>query len=156
MQNENNNGVIKRVPEQIGNNFNLIPGNSISAFTHLNKVYYQEKPFYSKQGSNVYTLRNKFMNKINAKFIISAINSVIGTLEYGKNTASRLSQYKIQLPTKNNKIDFDFMETFVKELEEERISQLDVYLEAGGLKDYTFPMSPLNWNSRRTKSFRGF
>lgn len=46
------------------------------------------------------------------------------------------SEY-IQLPTKNNKIDFDFMETFINELEEERISQLDVYLKACGLKDYT-------------------
>ena len=60
MQNENNNGVIEKVPKQINNFFNLIPGNSISAFTHLNKVYYQEEPFYSKQGSNVYTLRSTF------------------------------------------------------------------------------------------------
>ena len=129
MQNENNNGIIEKVPEQIGNFFNLIPGNSISAFTHLSKVYYQEEPFYSKQGSNIYTLRSNFLNKQIAKFIISAINAIIGNLEYGKNTASRLIKYAIQLLTKNGKIDFDFMESFIAELE--------AYLAATGLKDYT-------------------
>ncbi len=137
MQNENNNGIIERVPKQIGNHFNLIPGNSISAFTHLNKVYYQEESFYSKQGSNVYTLKSNFLNKKTAKFIISAINSIIGNLEYGKNTASRLIHYEIQLPTKNGAIDFHFMENFIAELENERINKLANYLEVSGLKDYT-------------------
>ncbi|HAJ71488.1 MAG TPA: type II restriction endonuclease subunit R [Methylophilaceae bacterium] len=137
MQNESNNGVIEKVPEQIGNYFNLIPGNSISAFTHLNKVYYQKEPFYSKQGSNVYTLKSNFLNEKVAKFIISAINSIIGNLEYGKNTASRLTEYKIQLPTKNGKINFDFMERFIAELEAERIAELEAYLSASGLKDTT-------------------
>lgn len=137
MQNENNNGIIEKVPEQIGNFFNLIQGNSISAFTHLNKVYYQEEPFYSKQGSNVYTLRSNFLNKQIAKFIIAAINSIIGNLEYGKNTASRLTNYKIQLPTKNGKIDFEFIESFIAELEAQRIAELEAYLLATGIKDYS-------------------
>tara|TARA_R110001606_G_C15386033_1_gene650970 strand:- start:37 stop:1023 length:987 start_codon:yes stop_codon:yes gene_type:complete len=136
MQNDSNNGVVEKVPKQIGNHFNLIPGNSISAFTHLNKVYYQEEPFYSKQGSNVYTLRNKFLNKPISKFIVSAINSVIGIIEYGKNTASRLKNYKIQLPTKNGKIDFDFIESFVAKLENEHILQLENYINEIGLSDY--------------------
>lgn len=134
MQNESNNGVIERVPEQIGNHFNLISGNSISAFTHLNKVYYQEEPFYSKQGSNVYTLKNAFLNKDRAKFIVSAINLTISTLEYGKNTATRLSDNTIQLPIKNGKIDFEFMESFIAELEAQRIAELEAYLIAAGFK----------------------
>ena len=136
MQNENNNGVIERVPEQIGNHFNLIPGNSISAFTHLNKVYYQEESFYSKQGSNVYTLRGEFLNKQTAKFIVSAINSTFGDIEYGKNTASRLVNYKIQLPIKNGQIDFDFMGSFIEELESEYIAELKSYLLIADLKEY--------------------
>jgi hypothetical protein len=137
MQNENNNGIIEKVPEQIGNSFNLIPSNSISAFTHLNKVYYQAEPFYSKQGSNVYTLRSEFLNIKTAKFIISAINLIIGNVEYGKNTASRFINYKIQLPIRNGKIDFEFMESFITELEVECIAKLEAYLLATGLKDYT-------------------
>ncbi len=42
----------------------------------------------------------------------------------------------IELPIKNDNIDFDFMKHFVSELEEERISKLQSYLKATGLKDY--------------------
>jgi hypothetical protein len=43
----------------------------------------------------------------------------------------------IQLPTKNNKIDFEFMESFISELETEHISKLDNYLLDNDLKDHT-------------------
>ena len=153
MQNYNNNGVIEKVPKQIGNCFNLIPENSISAFTHLNKVYYQEEPFYSKQGSNVYTLRSSFLNKQIAKFIISTINSVIGEIEYGKNTASRLKNYKIQLPIlKNGELNFEFMKSFIAELEAELITELEVqhlvelkaYFLATGLKNHRLTIQEQN------------
>ena len=39
------------------------------------------------------------------------------------------------LPTKNNQIDFDFMERFIAELEAERIAELEAYLSVTGLKD---------------------
>ena len=42
----------------------------------------------------------------------------------------------IQLPTKDNQIDFDFMENFIAELEAERIAELKAYLLATGLSDY--------------------
>ena len=42
----------------------------------------------------------------------------------------------IQLPTKNGKIDFEFMESFITELEAERIAELDAYLRTTGLRDY--------------------
>lgn len=67
------------------------------------------------------------------------------------------SEY-IQLPTKNKKIDFDFMETFITELEKERISKLDVYLEASGLKDYNLTVEEqkvlddfenINWGTHK-------
>ena len=45
--------------------------------------------------------------------------------------------YKIQLPTKNGEIDFYFMEHFMAELEAERIAELEAYLSATGLTDYT-------------------
>ena len=137
MQNAENNGFIEKVPEQYGNDFNLIPENSISAFTHLNKVYYQAEPFYSKQGSNIYTLKSNFLKNENALYFCSVINKTIGQIEYGKNTASRLKDYKIQLPIKNGKIDFEFIESFIAELEAERLAELEAYLLAAGLTDYT-------------------
>ncbi len=43
----------------------------------------------------------------------------------------------IHLPTHNGKIDFDFMEEFVAELEAERLAELEAYLKTTGLRDYT-------------------
>ena len=43
----------------------------------------------------------------------------------------------IELPTKNGKIDFEFMEDFVAELEARRVAELEAYLSVTGLKDYT-------------------
>ena len=48
-----------------------------------------------------------------------------------------INNYKIKLPTQNSKIDFDFMESFIADLEAERIADLEAYLLATGLKDYT-------------------
>ena len=42
----------------------------------------------------------------------------------------------IQLPTKDGKIDFDFMDDYISELEEERISELAAYLKISGLDNY--------------------
>ncbi len=43
---------------------------------------------------------------------------------------------KILLPTKNNKIDYDFMNKYISELEARHISELEAYLNVTGLKDY--------------------
>ncbi len=42
----------------------------------------------------------------------------------------------VQLPTQNGKIDFDFMESFIAELEAERVAELSAYLKVSGLNDY--------------------
>lgn len=48
----------------------------------------------------------------------------------------KVENEKISLPTKNGKIDFDFMENFINDLETERIAKLDAYLVENGLHDY--------------------
>ena len=40
------------------------------------------------------------------------------------------------LPTKNGQIDFEFMESFIRELEEERIRELTAYLTVSGFDNY--------------------
>jgi ankyrin repeat protein len=42
---------------------------------------------------------------------------------------------EISLPTKNWKIDFEFMESFIEKLEKEKIEKLNNYLEVSWLKD---------------------
>ena len=65
-----------------------------------------------------------------------------------RNVDETFNNLQIQLPLKENalafsnpcdnikNIDFDFMESFIRELEEERIRELNAYLLATGLKDY--------------------
>lgn len=49
---------------------------------------------------------------------------------------NRFRNSTIQLPTKNGAIDFDFMENFIADLEQERIQTLQAYLQATGLDNY--------------------
>ena len=75
-----------------------------------------------------------------AIFITSAIHkkSYTGEFHYGRNFyAKDADTLNISLPTNNGKIDFEFMESFIAELEAERIADLEAYLLATGLKDYT-------------------
>ncbi|MFM7408742.1 MAG: restriction endonuclease subunit S [Cuspidothrix sp.] len=75
-----------------------------------------------------------------AIFITSAIHkkSYTGEFHYGRNFyAKDADTLNISLPTNNGKIDFEFMESFIAELEAERIAELEAYLLATGLKDYT-------------------
>ncbi|WCC41569.1 restriction endonuclease subunit S [Tenacibaculum finnmarkense] len=71
-------------------------------------------------------------------FIVASIDRVIKNKYSYNNKATKieLKNSKIQLPTKNGKIDFDFMEIFINDLETERIAKLDAYLVENGLNDY--------------------
>lgn len=72
-------------------------------------------------------------------FVTSAIHksSYTGKFDYGRNFyAKDADNLIISLPIKNKKIDFDFMEHFIAELEAERIAELEAYLAATGLKDF--------------------
>lgn len=42
----------------------------------------------------------------------------------------------VELPTKDGEIDFDFMESFVAELEAQRIAELSAYLKVSGFDNY--------------------
>lgn len=64
--------------------------------------------------------------------------SLTGFWYWNQLSSSKLKDlnFTIQLPTKNWKIDFDFMENFIDELEKEKIEKLNNYLEVTWLKDY--------------------
>lgn len=74
------------------------------------------------------------------KFITSAIHKTTytGKYNYGRNFYPKdADTLNIQLPTKENLPDFEFMNSFITELEAERIVALDAHIVAAGLKDYT-------------------
>lgn len=72
-------------------------------------------------------------------FLTSAISKAIyGNYEWTNKAGwERIKNEKIHLPiTEDYEIDFAFMDSFIAELEAERIKELEAYLTVTGLKDY--------------------
>jgi hypothetical protein len=132
-----NNMLSRTVNRQwlIDNNEAPVSGNRIVLGVTLPAVSYQPKEFGASQ---VITAKAKWLNEKNGIFISNSISKLMYQFSY--NQKPGLQIYKdmmIQLPTKNNQIDFQFMESFIAELEAERIAELEAYLLATGLSDYT-------------------
>ena len=68
-------------------------------------------------------------------WIIAAWQKQIPSLGYSRHWKIAKSCI-VELPTKNGKIDFDFMESFIAELEAERVAELSAYLTVSGLDNY--------------------
>jgi len=123
---------------------NLEPNNKGNSLTcsdttlGADTMFYREKDFIGY--SHIQHLVPKFQtfNKSIALTII--IGSIIATakkFDYGnKFNRKEMNATKIQLPAKNSSIDFKFIENFVAEIEAERISKLEKYLNDNGLNDY--------------------
>ena len=134
----NNNG-IKGYLEELTVEPNLENVISISQIGTIVAQIRNEK-WYASQ--NIFSLSARIgYEKLISLFGVSGINkSLSGTFSDGYAnypTLDRLNKLKIQLPTKNSEIDFEFMESFIAELEAERIVELEAYLVATGLKDFT-------------------
>jgi hypothetical protein len=89
---------------------------------------------------NAYLIKPKFnVNEKLLHFFASTIQKSI-KLKFGyENKAGweKVKEEKIQLPTRNGQIDFAFMEAFISELEALRIAELEAYLRATGLADFS-------------------
>ena len=57
----------------------------------------------------------------------------------------------VELPTKDGEIDFDFMESFVAELETQRVAELSAYLTVSGYDNYELSAEELNALQRFTE-----
>ena len=131
-----NNGIISynRLTHNVLNNPNGKP--TILIHSNNQNIVYLETPFYLKDGHGATSvLQCENLNRTNQMFIIAAIDKVIKEkFAYNhKATKIELKKTVIKLPTKNGKPDFDFMESFIAELEAQRIAELTAYLKVSGL-----------------------
>ncbi len=111
--------------------------NTLSFAQDTFSVFYQKEKYFT--GNKVKVLKAKFencnekvMQYLTASFQKSLRNSTWGL----GSTVSSIAETKIELPIENNEIDYEFMESFIAQIEEERIEKLEAYLEVSGLKDY--------------------
>lgn len=99
-------------------------------------MFYQEKDFIGY--SHIQHLVPKFkpFNRSIAKMIISACRVVTSKkYDYGnKFNRDAMNKTKIQLPSKNGKIDFDFIEKYMAVIEKERLTILEDYLKSNGME----------------------
>jgi len=120
------------------NQENINPSGTWSLGLLQMDFFYREKPWYAGQ----------FVRKVVPKINLGKSAVLFFTVLLNKQKKNLLSglvrdvdkaflSAKIQLPIKNGEINFDFMEKFIAELEAERIAELEAYLNATGLKDYT-------------------
>ena len=125
----------------------LNDGNTISFGQDTATMFYQEKPYFTGDKIKILKAKNKKFNKNNAQFFISTMAKAFSAFSWGSSSfnVSIIENQKLTLPTQNGKIDFAFMESFIAELEAERIAELEAeriaeleaYLSATGLQDYT-------------------
>ena len=155
-----NNGIISynQLTSTVLNNSSGKP--TILIHSNNQNIIYLETPFYLKDGHGATSvLQSEKLNEINQMFIIASIDRVIKSKYSYNNKATKieLKNSIINLPTKKGKIDYDFMENFIAELEAERIAELEAeriaeleaYLSTTGLKDY-------NLTKEETKTLQDF
>lgn len=133
MAGRTNTGIVNYISNPVAS----FPKNSITIDIFGN-TFYRDYDFGAGDDTGVYWNSEKELSKSVMIFISILIEkSLLGKFDFGKKLRSSQSfDFVIQLPTKKGKIDFDFMENFIAELEAERIAELEAYLSATGLKDY--------------------
>ena len=134
MSGTTNAGVVNYISNPVA----LFPKNAITIDIFGN-TFYRDYAFGAGDDTGVYW-NNEIVYSSNAMlfFAVAMQKSMIGKFSYGKKLRSSQSEnFTMRLPiTIDGKIDFDFMESFIAELEEERVAELSAYLKVSGLDNY--------------------
>lgn len=141
-------------------------GGTLSFAQDTFSVFYQKEKYFT--GNKVKILKPLFnvKNENVLIFIVAGCNNSLKALSWGMgSTVETIENFIIQLPqTENGEIDFEFMETFVAELQFRRVAELEAYLSATGLKDYTLTekekyalenYEKLNWSTYNLENLFG-
>lgn len=125
IQNQGLNNYVPRENALILKNVITISANG----ANTGATFYQSKEFTVLQ--DAYALKwvktSSTLSDNQHLFLVSTIRKTIFGNYAWTNKAGweRIKNDYIKLPTKNGKIDFEFMESFIEELEAERIEELD-------------------------------
>lgn len=104
--------------------------------------FYRKREWYA--GQFVRKIIPKFsVNENNARFFSVILNKLKPVLlqVLVRNVDKTFENQIIYLPTKNNQIDFDFIDCFISELQLEHLSNLEVYLSSHGLDNYVLSIA---------------
>ena len=151
-----NTGVVGYISNPVAR----FPKNSITIDIFGN-TFYRNYDFGAGDDTGVYWNDEKlYSENIMLFFVIAMQKSIAGKFSFGKKLRSSQSfDFIMLLPEKTDgKIDFDFMEAFIRELEEERIRELAAYLKVSGFDNYTLSKCEsealAHFNELKWKEFR--
>lgn len=127
------------------NKENINPAGTWSLGLLQMDFFYRRKPWYAGQ----------FVRKITPKIKIDDSSVLFFSALLNKQKSKLLSvlvrdvdkvfcSTKIQIPTKDGEIDFDFMDSFIAELEAQRVAELSAYLKVSGFDNYELSDEELN------------
>ncbi|WP_258522364.1 restriction endonuclease subunit S [Campylobacter hyointestinalis] len=110
---------------------------------------------------NAYLIKSKFDISKNLLFFFATTIQKSIKLKFSyelKASWERVKNENIKLPiTQNGEIDFNFMESFIAELEAERVRELEAYLKAADLADTTLSADEQNaLNTLNSKIWQEF
>ncbi|EAI6219435.1 SAM-dependent DNA methyltransferase [Campylobacter upsaliensis] len=129
-----NNGVIGKTDIKA----RIFPKNTLTCDMFGN-VFYRDFEYKMVTHARVMCLHPLFeLNKKTGLYIASAMNYFKLLFSFADMaTWSKIKNLTISLPVLNEQIAFDYMESYIKALEAERLQELEAYLKVTGLNDYT-------------------
>jgi len=136
IQNQGLNNFVPKEKATILKNVISISANG----ANTGSTFYQSKDFTILQDAYainwIYSDRKLSHNQY--RYLTTCISKTIFQHYEWTNKAGwqKIKNDFISLPTKNNQPDFDFMESFIFQIENERIHKLQNYLEITGLQNY--------------------
>ncbi len=117
----------------------LNPGNTISFGQDTATMFYQEVPYFTSDKIKILKPKDAEFSKKNAQFFLSSMRKTFSSFAWGSSrfNVETLKEQLIMFPiTNHGKIDFTFMESFIADLEEERVAKLSTFLTVSGLDNY--------------------
>lgn len=136
-----NTGVVNYISNPVAS----FPKNSITIDIFGN-TFYRDYAFGAGDDTGVYwNDRIEYSRCVMLFFAVAMQKALNGKFSYGKKLRSSQSlNFKMMLPINNGEIDFDFMESFVAELEAQRVAELSAYLTVSGYDNYELSTEELN------------
>lgn len=136
IQNQGLNNFVPREEATILKNVISISANG----ANTGATFYQNKEFTVLQDAYAieWIYSDKKPSDRSYLYLTGCISKTIyGNYEWTNKAGwEKVKKENIYLPIKDREIDFEFMESFIAELEAERIAELEAYLSATGLTDY--------------------
>lgn len=139
-----------------------ITGNCLAVGMLGMQFFYMQKDFYAGQFTkSAYPIKDKIarFNKLIAQYFIVLLNRY-QTVFQGmlvRDFEKTFYGSEIYIPIKDNKVDIEYIERYMRELQAERLRELQLYLQITGLSSYQLTYDEIsiigggniNWRSYR-------